>query len=198
MLVNDTVVCNLQEVYRGDRTACSVEGLHFDTEYRARVKAFNRVGFSAYSSVVRVHTAQGSITRCIHHVGFCKPSQRRSWDLSQHLKGGRLVFLFLFRFSQTWLRYVWLMAWQIRLSVCRLWRACTLLRGFNFSGIFLHHIVAWPSGNSPTKITKIVQGITLSERVKQEGGGQTGESVISPPISCYLFITAGAIYTAGE
>jgi len=24
-------------------------------------------------------------------------------------------------------------------------------RGFNFSGIFLHHIVAWPSGKSPTK-----------------------------------------------
>ena len=41
------------------------------------------------------------------------------------------------------------MLWQIRLSVCRLWRACTLLRGFNFSGIY--HIVAWPSGNSPTK-----------------------------------------------
>jgi len=50
------------------------------------------------------------------------------------------------------------MAWEIRPSVrlsvcrvCRLWCACTLLRGFNFSGIFLHHIVAWPSGNSPTK-----------------------------------------------
>jgi len=45
------------------------------------------------------------------------------------------------------------MLWQIRLSVCLLWRACILLRGFNFSGIFLHHIVsvAWPSGNSPTK-----------------------------------------------
>ena len=28
---------------------------------------------------------------------------------------------------------------------------CTLLRRFNFSGIFLHHIVAWPSGNSSTK-----------------------------------------------
>jgi len=55
-------------------------------------------------------------------------------------------------FSQTWwLRYVWLMAWQIRLSVCRLWRVCTLLRGVNFSGIFLHYIVAWPSGNSLTK-----------------------------------------------
>ena len=36
-------------------------------------------------------------------------------------------------------------------SVCRLWRACTLLRGFNFSGIFLNHIVAWPSGNPATK-----------------------------------------------
>jgi len=60
-------------------------------------------------------------------------------------------------FSQTWLCYVWLMTWQIRLSVCRLWCACTLLRGFNFSGIFLHRIVAWPSGNS-IKNTKIVQG----------------------------------------
>jgi len=37
----------------------------------------------------------------------------------------------------------------------------TLLRRFNFSGIFLHHIVALPSGNSPTKNhedMKIVQG----------------------------------------
>jgi len=56
-------------------------------------------------------------------------------------------------FSQTWLRYVWLMLSQIRLSVClsvvcRLWHT---YRGFNFPGIFLHHIVAWPSGNSPTK-----------------------------------------------
>ena len=63
-------------------------------------------------------------------------------------------------FSQTWLRYVWLMAWQIRLSACRLsclssvrlWHAYTLLRRFNFSGIFLHHIVVvWLSGNSSTK-----------------------------------------------
>ena len=57
----------------------------------------------------------------------------------------------LIRFSQTWLRYVWLCYGKsVWLTVCRLWRACTLLRGFNFSGIFLHHIVAWPSGNSPT------------------------------------------------
>ena len=56
---------NVQEVYRGDRTACSVEGLHFDTEYRARVKAFSRVGCSAYSVVVRVRTAKGSVTRFV-------------------------------------------------------------------------------------------------------------------------------------
>jgi len=58
-------------------------------------------------------------------------------------------------FSQTWLpvRYVWQMAWQIRLSICRLWRACILLRGFNFSGIFLYHIVAWPSATHPSKLT---------------------------------------------
>jgi len=58
-------------------------------------------------------------------------------------------------FSQTWLRYVWLYA-MANPSVCRL--SCLssvtcvhLTQGFNFSGIFLHHIVAWPSGNSPTK-----------------------------------------------
>ena len=44
-----------------------------------------------------------------------------------------------------------IMAWQIRLSVCRLWRACTLLKEFNISAIFLHSVVAWSSGNSPTK-----------------------------------------------
>ena len=35
-------------------------------------------------------------------------------------------------------------------SVCDM-RALHPTQGFNFSGIFLHHIVAWPSGNSPTK-----------------------------------------------
>jgi len=53
----------------------------------------------------------------------------------------------LWIFSQTWIRYVWLMLSQIRLSViCDVHASYT--QGFNFSGIFLHHIVAWPSGNS--------------------------------------------------
>jgi len=60
------------------------------------------------------------------------------------------IFIYLFLsliFSQTWLRYKSEIGLSVS-SVCRLWRACTctLLVGFNFSGIFLHHIVAWPSG----------------------------------------------------
>jgi len=49
----------------------------------------------------------------------------------------------------TWLRYVWLMAWKIRLPVVCDVRA-PYSGGFNFSEIFLC-IVTWPSGNSPTK-----------------------------------------------
>jgi len=61
-------------------------------------------------------------------------------------------------------------------SSCRLWRACTLLRGFNFSGI-LHHIVAWPSGNSPTKNHKDrPRGSPSPRRLNRRGVGQTGES----------------------
>jgi len=61
-------------------------------------------------------------------------------------------------------------------SVCYLWRACTLLKGFNFSGIFLHHIVAWPSGNSPTKNHEDrPRGSSSPRGNKQEEGGQTGE-----------------------
>ena len=35
-------------------------------------------------------------------------------------------------------------------SVCRLWRACTVLRGFNFSVIFLHHVNAHSTDHSNT------------------------------------------------
>jgi len=56
---------DIQEVYHGDRTACSVEGLLFDAEYRTRVKAINRVGCSAYSAIVRIQTAKGCISRYV-------------------------------------------------------------------------------------------------------------------------------------
>jgi len=59
------MLIHIQEVYRGDRTACSVEGLHFDMEYRARVRALNRAGSSAYSGVVRIRTAKGCPLGCV-------------------------------------------------------------------------------------------------------------------------------------
>jgi len=59
-------------------------------------------------------------------------------------------------------------------------------QGLYFSGIFLHHI-GHPATHPP-KITKIVQGEHPSDRVKQEGGGQTGESGIS--ISLLVYYTA--------
>jgi len=46
------------------------------------------------------------------------------------------------------------MLWQICPPVCRLSVVCDvhiIRRGFNLSVIFLHHILAWPPGNSPTK-----------------------------------------------
>ena len=58
-------------------------------------------------------------------------------------------------------------------------------QGFNFSGIFLHHIVAWPSGNLPTNNTKIVQEDHPSERVKQEVGGHVW---LSHLLMSFLFI----------
>ena len=79
---------NVQEVYRGDRTVCSVEGLHFDTEYRTRVKTLNRVGCSPYSGVVRIHTAEGSDQSL-----FC--SHRVYWHIQGRLKKHFLSFGFM-------------------------------------------------------------------------------------------------------
>jgi len=78
----------------------------------------------------------------------------------------------LILFSQTWLyiRYVWLIAWQIRLSVCRLWRACTILSGFNFSGIFLYHIVAMAIRQlTHQKSRRSSKGITPYEQISLTG-----------------------------
>jgi len=57
------------------------------------------------------------------------------------------------RFRRTLLRYVRFMPWAVRLSsvcrlsVCRLWRGCTLRRDLNFSAIFLHHLIAQRLGH---------------------------------------------------
>ena len=60
--------------------------------------------------------------------------------------------------------------------------------GLTFRGYFAPYCSLAIRQLTHQKSWRSSKGITPSERVKQEGGGQTGESGISPPISRYLFI----------
>ncbi|VDD74624.1 unnamed protein product [Mesocestoides corti] len=49
-----------RKVYRGIETMCTIEGLHFRSVYRARVKAHNQSGYSAYSDRLVMQTSMYS------------------------------------------------------------------------------------------------------------------------------------------
>ncbi|XP_074986104.1 E3 ubiquitin-protein ligase TRIM9 isoform X7 [Caretta caretta] len=48
-----------REVYVGKETMCTVDGLHFNSMYSARVKAFNKTGVSQYSKTLVLQTSEG-------------------------------------------------------------------------------------------------------------------------------------------
>jgi len=49
----------------GNETVCTVDGLHFNSSYNARVKAYNAVGVGPYSKTVVLKTSDGRQDVCV-------------------------------------------------------------------------------------------------------------------------------------
>lgn len=82
-----------QEVYCGKETICTVDGLHFNSMYNARVKAFNSTGEGEYSELVGLQTAEGEWLSFFHIVFSPRVVTQNTW---MHFH----ICLFAFGFQQ--------------------------------------------------------------------------------------------------
>ncbi|XP_060023318.1 E3 ubiquitin-protein ligase TRIM9 isoform X12 [Lagenorhynchus albirostris] len=64
-----------REVYVGKETMCTVDGLHFNSTYNARIKAFNKTGVSQYSKTLVLQTSEDTDSE-EQTVPFPVPSER--------------------------------------------------------------------------------------------------------------------------
>ncbi|XP_074146903.1 E3 ubiquitin-protein ligase TRIM9 isoform X5 [Sminthopsis crassicaudata] len=64
-----------REVYVGKETMCTVDGLHFNSTYSARVKAFNKTGVSQYSKTLVLQTSEDTDSE-EQTLAFPSPSER--------------------------------------------------------------------------------------------------------------------------
>ncbi|XP_069495048.1 E3 ubiquitin-protein ligase TRIM9 isoform X9 [Ambystoma mexicanum] len=54
-----------REVFVGKETMCTVDGLHFNSTYSARVKGFNKSGVSQYSKILVLQTSEVDIKKLV-------------------------------------------------------------------------------------------------------------------------------------
>ena len=58
----------LQEIYCGPETTCAVDGLHLNSVYKARVRAFNTAGHGPFSDLLHLQTSEGNL--CLFFTPF--------------------------------------------------------------------------------------------------------------------------------